>query len=98
MDKEIYKALRDKALGFETKEVTEEKDAEGKLLKTKTVKKKVLPDLTAIKMLLDMEGEKGNPISLEEMEKEKMRLIKELMEFEKKKNGQMSVFEPLIDF
>jgi len=35
---------------------------------------------------------------LEEMEKEKMRLIKELMEFEKKKNGQMSVFEPLIDF
>ncbi|MCL2255834.1 MAG: hypothetical protein FWC11_03130 [Firmicutes bacterium] len=97
MDKKLYNALRNKALGYDIEEKTEEHNAEGDLIKTKTVKKKVLPDLAAIKMLLELDSEKNESMTLEELEKEKRRLIKELIVFEKKtkKNliGQTSLFD-----
>ncbi|MCL2860815.1 MAG: hypothetical protein FWE22_00165 [Firmicutes bacterium] len=103
MESEIKEALRKRALGYKVTEETKEyalvKDSEGneeeKEVKRKETTKHIAPDLTAIKMLLELESDKTEPLTEEEMKKEKMRLIKELIEFEmkNKKDGQVSFFD-----
>ena len=79
--KEITEALKKKAVGFDTFETVEEfteSDGEIKLVKRKVTKKTVPPDVSAVKLLLDIEGE-SSPISSlsdEELEKERAKLIK----------------------
>ena len=85
--KKIEKALLDKALGYTTQEVIEEYGYSGDefvLQKRKTSTKSYPPDLTAMQMLIS--GRQGNienkfnTLSDEELEKEKIKLIKLLKE------------------
>ena len=87
IDGDINSALLKKALGFDAKEIVEEYaldgDGEVKLSKKKVTTKCVPPDVAALKMLL----EKSVPLSEltdEELAKEKERLIKILVQSEKK--------------
>ena len=70
------------ALGFSLEEVTEEYDArdgELKLVKRKETRKDVPPDLKAVKLLLG-DAEDYSALSDEELETEKIRLLKQLKE------------------
>ena len=83
--KKIKKALLDKALGYTTQEIIEEYGISGDefvLQKRKTSTKSYPPDLSALQLLLDEQGEddKYSKLSNEELEKEKIRLIKLLKE------------------
>lgn len=84
--KKIRKALLDKALGYTTQEVVEEYGVSGEefvLQKRKTSTKTYPPDLSALQMLLEGTDEEDNKylnFSKEELEKEKIRLIKLLKE------------------
>ena len=78
-NKKIEKALLDKALGYETKEVIEEYGLSGDelvLQKRKTSTKTYPPDLSALQMLLE-NREDGDLSSLtdEELEQEKKKLL-----------------------
>ena len=84
--KKIRQALLDKALGYTTQEIIEEYGVSGEefvLQKRKTSTKTYPPDLSALQMLLDgneIEDNKYLKFSKEELEKEKIRLIKLLKE------------------
>ena len=83
--KKIKKALLDKALGYTTQEVIEEYGLSGEefvLQKRKTSTKTYPPDLSALQMLLEDSEEVNKYIDMtnEELEKEKLRLIKLLKE------------------
>lgn len=70
------------ALGYSLEEVTEEYDArdgELKLVRRKETRKDVPPDLKAVKLLLG-EQEDYSALSDEELETEKIRLLKQLKE------------------
>ena len=85
--KEIEKALKKVALGFSTEEVTEEygvEDGEVKLLKRRETRKEIPPDLKAVKLLLE-ESLNVAEMTDEELEKEKIRLLKLLKEGLKEK-------------
>ena len=92
--KEITEALKNKAVGFDTFETVEEfteSDGEIKLVKRKVTKKTVPPDVSAVKLLLDIEGE-SSPISSlsdEELENERAKLIKFLEGKLKNENRKM---------
>lgn len=47
VDTEVENALLRRALGFDYEEITRERNANGELVVTKTVKKQVVPDVTA---------------------------------------------------
>lgn len=83
-NKKIEKALLDKALGYETKEVIEEYGLSGDelvLQKRKTSVKTYPPDLSALQMLLERRGDGDlSGLTDEELEQEKKRLIKLLKE------------------
>lgn len=83
-NKKIEKALLDKALGYETKEVVEEYGLSGDelvLQKRKTSVKTYPPDLSALQMLLERRGEDDiSMLSDKELEEEKQKLIKLLKE------------------
>ncbi len=87
--KSIKKALKKRALGYDSTEVTEEytEDGDGgvKLIKRKVVKKNVPPDVSAVKLLIEIEGEDSDLSALtdDELELEKQRLLK-LLEKENK--------------
>ena len=86
--KQIQNALVKKAVGFDTQETVEEfveTDGEVKLVKRKVTTKTVPPDVSAVKLLLDMGDESENITSLsdEELEREKKRLLKMLEEIRK---------------
>lgn len=95
MKKELEEALAKKAMGYDTEEIVEEyKESDGEMLlvKRKVTRKNVPPDLAAIKLLMDAEGEK--PVAQmtdEELAAEKRRLIGLLKEWEeqhgKEENG-----------
>ena len=79
----IGKALMKVALGFEVAEVTEEfaeVDGELKLTKRKKTKKEIPPDLRAVQLLLAESGAENDfsKMSDEELQREKLRLIKSL--------------------
>ena len=83
-EKKLKTALKKRALGYNSTEVTEEyvEDGEGgvKLVKRKVVKKNVPPDVSAAKLLIEMEGVSDiTKLSDEELEEEKQRLIKEYL-------------------
>ncbi|MBE5735899.1 MAG: hypothetical protein E7356_00875 [Clostridiales bacterium] len=84
-EKRLKKALMDKALGYTTQEIIEEYGYTGEdfvLQKKKTSYKTYPPDLSAMQMLLGdvEEGDKLVELSNEELEAEKIRLIKLLKE------------------
>lgn len=86
----LKKALKKRALGYDSTEITEEytENQEGvvKMVKRKVVSKNVPPDVSAAKLYLDMCQEEGDIKSMtdSELESEKQRLIKLLI---KEKNG-----------
>ena len=85
-EEDFKSALIKKALGYDATEVVEEyvsgEEGEIKLTKKKVTKKNVPPDMTALKMLLESEGEKLEEMSDEMLEKEKIRLLKILSEYQ----------------
>ncbi len=86
--KKITQALVKKAIGFETVETVEEfaeADGEVKLLKRKVTTKSVPPDVSAVKLLLEMQSEERDIVDMtdDELEKERVRLMK-LLEEKKK--------------
>ena len=81
MDEKIADAVRRVALGFRIDEVTEEygvEDGELKLVKRKETRKDVPPDLKAVKILI--EDTDYSALSDDELEREKIRLLKRLEE------------------
>lgn len=87
--KQLSNALLKKAIGFDATETVEEfaeSDGEVRLTKRKVTTKVVPPDVSAVKLLLDMQEEEGDILSLsdEELEKERLRLMKILEEKKKK--------------
>ncbi len=82
-DEKILGAVRKVALGYTLEEVTEEygvEDGELKLVKRRETHKDVPPDLKAVKIL--MEDKDYSVLSDEELEREKIRLLKLLKEEE----------------
>ncbi|MBO4594360.1 MAG: hypothetical protein J5697_01500 [Clostridia bacterium] len=74
----VKDALKKKAFGYDTEETVEEfayKEGEEILAKKKVTKKNVPPDITAIKMLLEEDVDLSE-MTDEELEKEKIRLLK----------------------
>lgn len=75
-------ALLKKAIGYDTSEVIEEfseNDGQVVLVKKKVTKKRVPPDMTALKMLLDGESRADvTTMTEEELKAERNRLLKEL--------------------
>ena len=83
--REIENALKKRAVGYDTEETVEEfseNDGEVVLTKRKVTKKSVPPDISAAKLLLDMdEGETDlSALSDEQLKEEKNRLLKLLEE------------------
>ena len=82
----VKSALEKRALGYDSTEITEEyaEDKEGvlRMQKRKVVQKNVPPDVSALKLLFELNGNKTDLSSLtdEELESEKLRLIKILKE------------------
>lgn len=82
--KKLRTALIKKALGYDATEVIEEyvggEEGEIRLSKKKVTKKEVPPDVTALKILLEAEEKPISSLSDEELENEKIRLLKMLSE------------------
>lgn len=90
MDQEIIDAVRRKAIGYTAEERVEEqalKDGEMQTIKVKVTVKEVPPDISAVKCLMEL-GEQTSveDMTEEELEKEKMRLLKMLKESENETN------------
>lgn len=81
-DEGVKKALVKCAVGFDTSEIVEEytvDEGELKLVKRKVTRRDVPPDIKAVKMLLDGEGNVGD-MSDEELEERRKKLIEMLRE------------------
>lgn len=81
-DEGVKKALVKCAVGFDTSEIVEEytvDEGELKLVKRKVTRRDVPPDIKAVKMLLDGEGNVGG-MSDEELEERRKKLIEMLRE------------------
>ena len=88
IDEKIKKAMTKKAVGYVSKEIIEEyKDEDGVFIMTKkkVTKKEVPPDAAAAKIVIDGAFEKDSFENMtdEELEKEKIRLLKSLKELDK---------------
>ncbi len=84
----LIAALRKKAMGYTVNECTTEYDGEGNEIKNKVTVKEVPPDLSAIKMLLELEGKDEREPDEEELMAEKKKLLLQLGEIIKgEKNG-----------
>ncbi|MBR2377619.1 MAG: hypothetical protein IKA85_07640 [Clostridia bacterium] len=87
-NEKVKKALLKRAVGYEAQEVTEEytDDGEGgvKMVKRKVVSKNVPPDVSAVKLLVELSDEEDvKNLSDEELENEKLRLLKLLEKAQK---------------
>lgn len=87
----IYDGILKKALGFSVSEKTEEFgliDGELQLIKKKVSTKYYPPDLSAIEIVLDSLNDKSigqyKQMSIEELQKEKLRLLEELYNLKEK--------------
>lgn len=86
MDQEIIDAVRRKAIGYTTEERVEEqvlKDGEMQTVKLKLTVKEVAPDISAVKCLIELDGD--TPVldmTEQQLEQEKARLLKMLKESE----------------
>ena len=76
MDEKLLETLRRKALGYTVSEQITEYDAEGNEIKQKITTKDVPPDLSAIKLLLEMTDDEE--LTEAELEEEKNRILSEL--------------------
>lgn len=88
-EKKVRKALIKRALGYDAEEVVEEyvKTEEGVVLSKKKVTiKNVPPDISALKILIETQGEDITSLTSEQLEREKERLLLELNEKQKKEN------------
>lgn len=84
----LMNALRKKAMGYTVSESMTEYDGEGNEVKNKITTKEVPPDLSAIKMLLELEGDGNELPSEEELLAEKKKLLLQLGEIIKgEENG-----------
>ncbi len=90
MDKDIENALKKRAIGYETTEITEEysssEEGEIRMVKRKIVSKNVPPDVSAVKLLF--ENSSSDDISTmtdDELEKEKIRLLNILLALKARK-------------
>lgn len=88
----MIETLYKKAKGYDVEEVNREYavDEEGnkRLIKEKTSVKHIPPDLSALKAYMDIRDTELTKMSTQELEQEKMRLLKELkiLERNNKKN------------
>ena len=92
MDEEILNALLKRAKGYSYKEVQEEyavkDDGEIALTKRKVLEKYCPPDSGALKTYIELSGDTDvSELSDEELEQEKMRLLKELEKQEVEKSN-----------
>lgn len=90
----LHDALLKKAVGYDATETVEEyvlsgDDGEVKLSKKKVTKKKVPPDMTAIKILMAEELKNVADMTDEELKEEKERLLKLLAEENTVKEGDL---------
>ena len=85
-EQDLRQVLIKKALGYDATEVVEEyvgnEDGNVKLSKKKVTTKNVPPDITALKLLLDENQQQVSQMSDEELENEKVRLLKLLKEIQ----------------
>lgn len=76
----MKEALYKRAVGYEAQEVTEEyvgEDGGVKLVKRKVVSKNVPPDVSAVKLIVELSSEtEVKNLTDEELEQEKIRLIR----------------------
>ena len=77
-ENELIGILRKKAAGYTVNEQVTEYDGEGNEVKQKVTVKDVPPDLSAIKMLLEMTDEEI--LSEEDLEKERENIMAQLKE------------------
>ncbi len=85
-EKNVKTALIKRALGYDSEEVIEEyvKTDEGVVLtKKKVTIKNVPPDVSALKILLEYDGENVSSMTEEQLKNEKERLLKELSQKQK---------------
>lgn len=76
MDAKLLETLKRKALGYTVSEQTTEYDSEGNETKQKITTKDVPPDMTALKLLLELET--GGEPTEQELLAERERILKEL--------------------
>ena len=85
-EQDLRDVLIKKALGYDATEVVEEyvgcDDGEVRLSKKKVTIKNVPPDITALKLLLDDNEQQVSQMSDDELENEKIRLLKLLKEIQ----------------
>ena len=86
---EIKNALLKRALGYDSTEITEEyaEDSSGqvRMLKRKVVSKNVPPDVSAVKLLCELDSDNYKNLkdmTDDELEREKLRLLKLLNSYE----------------
>ena len=88
MEDVLYK----KAKGYEVEEINREYivDEEGnrKLVKEKTSTKYIPPDLTALKAYMELKDTELSRMSTQELNSEKLRLLRELRKIERKKKDE----------
>ena len=92
----IKEAILKVALGYSLEEVTEEydaKDSELRLVKRKETKKDVPPDLKAAKLLME-DGADLARLSDEELEAERVRLLRRFAELTQSENKSIEKEEP----
>lgn len=82
MDEKILRSLYKKAVGYTVNEKTLEYSPEGDVVKKKVTTKHYPPDIAALKAYLEFisEGESLEKMSDDELEREKVRLLKVLEE------------------
>ena len=90
----LHDALLKKAVGYDATETVEEyvlsgEDGEVKLSKKKVTKKKVPPDMTAIKILMAEDVKNVADMTDQELEEERERLLKLLAEENTVKEGDL---------
>lgn len=94
MDKDIEKALKKRAIGYETTEITEEysssDEGEIRMVKRKIVSKNVPPDVSAVKLLFENSSTDDiSSMTDEELENEKIRLLNILLKESKNDSWKM---------
>jgi len=82
MDEKLLRSLYKKAVGYTVNEKTMEYSPEGDVVKKKVTTKHYPPDISALKAYLELisQGECLETMSDEELESEKVRLLKILEE------------------
>lgn len=83
--------LYKKAKGYDVEEINREyvvdEDGNQRLVKEKTTIKHVPPDLSALKAYMDIRDSELTKMSTEELKQEKLRLLRELRNTERRKKN-----------